>query len=100
MIKKQALTFLNSFVDFSRLDSPILAKHSRGSASPEVLLVAHGFIESNKKQPAKSPERYDVSNDNRGFFNNTPMVSGGKKVSLGKSELCKTADRLNQKRIK
>ena len=87
--------FQNSFVDFSRLDSPILAKNSRGSASPEDLSVTHGLIESNKKQPVKSPERCRVNNENQGFFNNTPVVSGGKKIKLGKSKLCKTVDGLN-----
>lgn len=93
-------SFQNSFVEFLRLDSPILAKNSRGSAPTEELSVTHELIESNKKQPAKSPERCHVNSNNQGFFNNTLMVSGGKKFKLGKSELCKTVDGLNQKKIK
>ena len=102
--------FQNSFVDFwkhERLDSPVVTKYSCGSVSLEELSLAgktrkftHGLIDSNKKQPVKSPERCHINNDNQGFFNNTSMVSGGKKIKLGKSKLCKTADGLNQKKIK
>ena len=93
-------SFQNSFVDFSRLDSPIQSKNSCGSASPKELPVTHGLIESNKKQPAKSLERCHVNNDNQRFLNNTPMVSGGKKIKVRKIELSKTVDGLNQKQIK